>query len=120
MYFSIMLLFVILFLLYGFLSYKGCSLLYNKRYNLYYNLEYKYTYDLTNYDLINKYIEYIKVLLYLDEKYSIEIDIGGNLVRVDNNLNCVEKFLGLSVKRKRYEQVEVDNEWYLLILLKQV
>jgi predicted RecB family nuclease len=87
------------------------ELLFNKRYNIYYKLENKYNYDLNHYDLINKFIEYVKVLLYLDEKESTLIEINNSQVLVENNLKDIEKYLGITVKRKRFEEIEVNSDW---------
>jgi len=92
-------------------SLNTLNLLYNKRYDIYYSFEEKYVYDKDDYDLILKYIDYIKVLLYLDEKDSIKIMIGDKEVLVDNNLLNVEKYLGINIKRKRYEDEKPDSEW---------
>jgi predicted RecB family nuclease len=78
---------------------------------MYYQLETKYSYDINDYDLINKFIEYIKVLLYLDERANIEIEINDKNIIVENNIRNVEKYLGVSVKRKRFEETEVDSDW---------
>jgi hypothetical protein len=87
------------------------DILFNKRYNIYYKIETKYNYDLIDYNLINKFIEYVKVILYLDEKESIEININDKKVLIENNLKDIDRYLGLSIKRKRYEESVINTEW---------
>lgn len=96
------------------------ELLYNKRYNIYYYFDgkdekgYYNKYDGTK---VIEYVEYTKVLLYLSELVNCRLYYNDKLVNVENNLNDINKYLGIELKRKEIERYDVTNEWLSSSLL---
>jgi hypothetical protein len=96
------------------------NLLYNKRYNIYYYFDGKDEKGYYNrYDGLKvvEYVEYTKVLLYLSDLSNCRLYHNDRMIIVENNLNDINKYLGINLKRKQIEKYDVTNEWLSSSLL---
>jgi hypothetical protein len=93
---------------------SNTQLLYNKRYDIFYNFDNKDDqgyYNKYNGNNIFEYLEYTKVLLFLSNIPKCRLLYNDVFIDVENNLHNINKYLGIKIKRKYFDEYNVTSEW---------